>query len=227
MRIGIISDIHSNLEALEAILQRIKLENVERLYCLGDIVGYGPNPNECVEKVRELCHVSIMGNHDAALMGAAPIHYFNSYARSAVEWTNRVISRSNMEFLSSLPMTHSEERILMVHATPLNPEAWDYIHSPDDANGHYHAMQDKQTAFIGHSHIPRIFEQKETGKRIINIGSVGQPRDRDPRACCGLFDTDAGTFEWLREVYPVQITAEKIRLAGLPEFLAVRLFMGM
>jgi diadenosine tetraphosphatase ApaH/serine/threonine PP2A family protein phosphatase len=227
LKIGIISDIHSNLEALEVLLHRLEKEGVERIYCLGDVVGYGANPNECVEKVRQLCHVCIMGNHDDALIGGTAIEYFNSYARAALEWTTRIITDDNLTYLKSLPVTYSDGHLLMVHATPAEPTSWSYILRPDDAEPHFQVMEEGATAFIGHSHLPARFEDAPTHKAIINVGSVGQPRDRDPRAACGLYDTSAGTFEWIREVYPVQEAARKIRQANLPEFLAARLFIGM
>jgi diadenosine tetraphosphatase ApaH/serine/threonine PP2A family protein phosphatase len=227
VKIGIISDIHSNLEALEVLLRRLDREGVERIYCLGDVVGYGANPNECVEKVRELCRVCIMGNHDDALNGGTAIEYFNPYARAALEWTARIITDDNLTYLKSLPVTHTDDKLLMVHATPADPAAWSYILRPDDAEQHFRVMDDGVTAFIGHSHLPARFEDAATHKAIINVGSVGQPRDRDPRASCGLYDTASGTFEWIREVYPVQEAARKIRQANLPEFLAARLFIGM
>ncbi len=227
MKIGIISDIHSNLEALEVMLKRLAAEQVERICCLGDIVGYGANPNECVERVREACPVSILGNHDAACTGHTSTEYFNSYARSAIEWTGRVLSEENLAYLKSLPLTHNDDDLFLVHATPKEPQAWNYITSPAEAQPHLDLLSHGATAFIGHSHVPARFEDAAAKKRIINVGSVGQPRDRDPRACCGLYDTAAGTFEWIREVYPVQEAARKIRHAGLPEFLAVRLFIGM
>ena len=164
MKIGIISDIHSNIEALDVVIKRFESEKVDQIFCLGDIIGYGPNPNECVDRVRSLCTVSVLGNHDAALTGHTPIHYFNSYARAAIEWTHRVISDSNMEFLKGLPLIYASEHCLLVHATPVNPAAWDYIHSDADAEAHFTAMNDKKIAFIGHSHLPRCYEMSATGK---------------------------------------------------------------
>lgn len=226
MRIGFISDIHSNLEALEVALAELEKRHPDRLYCLGDIVGYGANPNECIERVRQRCEAVILGNHDSALIGQTGIEYFNSYAQEAIVWTARVITEDNLAFLRKVPLTQSFDGMLLVHATPRDPADWDYIFSPREAQRHFKVMQDP-IAFIGHSHIPAEFQDKASGKRIINIGSVGQPRDGDPRLSCGLFETETGTFEWVREVYPVQDAAAKIRSAGLPEFLAQRLLVGM
>ena len=227
MKIGIISDVHSNLEALEVMLKRLANEKVDRIFCLGDIVGYGANPNECIERVREVSAVCVLGNHDAACTGHTPPDYFNSYARAAIDWTMRVLSEENLEYLKFLPLTYTEDSMFLVHATPKEPAAWNYISTQAEAEAHFTALEHGTTAFIGHSHVPARFEHTVGKKKIINVGSIGQPRDRDPRSCCGLYDTKTGTFEWLREVYPVQEAARKIRHAGLPEFLAVRLFIGM
>lgn len=226
MRIGFISDIHGNLEALEVALSALKKLKPDRLYCLGDIVGYGASPNECVERVRQICDATVLGNHDAALTKHTKIQYFNSYAQEAIIWTQRVITEENLTFLRELPLTRSLDGILLVHSTPQDPAHWDYIFSPREAKKHFETM-DESIAFIGHSHIPAEFKDEKTGKRIINVGAVGQPRDSDPRLSCGLYDTTTGTFKWIREVYPVEIAAAKTRKEGLPEFLAQRLFQGM
>ncbi len=227
MKLGIISDVHGNLEALEAMLKRLEQEKVDRIDCLGDIVGYGGDPNACVARIRAVAAVTVLGNHDAALTGHTPIAYFNSYARTAIEWTSRVITDDNLEFLKSLPLTQAEDHVMLVHATPKDPAAWNYIHEPADAAPHFAYLSEGMTAFIGHSHVPTSFEDSQRRRRIINVGSIGQPRDRDPRACACVYDSVTGTFEWLRESYDIQETARKIRLAGLPEYLAVRLFIGM
>jgi diadenosine tetraphosphatase ApaH/serine/threonine PP2A family protein phosphatase len=226
LKIGIISDIHGNLEALDVAFRRLESEKVDRVYCLGDIVGYGANPNECVEKVRSLCHAAVIGNHDDALVGRTSARYFNSYARAALDWAARVITEDNLAYLKSLPLTRQEDGLFLVHATPLEPSAWNYILHPEDAVVHFEVLPPKTMCFIGHSHVPERFYDG-TGRSIANVGSVGQPRDRDPRACCAVYETQTGTLEWLREVYPVQEAAHKIRAANLPEFLAARLFIGM
>lgn len=227
MKLGIISDIHGNLEALDTMLRRLEALRVDRVYCLGDIVGYGADPNGCVERVRAVAQATVLGNHDAALTGHTPIAYFNSYARTAIEWSGRVVTDQNLEWLKQIPLTHVEDGLLFVHATPKDPAAWNYIHDPAEAAVQFPYLAEQGTAFIGHSHVPARYEERAHGKVIINVGSVGQPRDRDARACCGCYDTVAGTFEWLREVYDIQEAARKIRAADLPEYLAVRLFLGM
>jgi putative phosphoesterase len=226
MRIGFISDIHGNLEALDVALATLGRHHPDTLYCLGDIVGYGANPNECIERVRQACNAVILGNHDAALIGHTGIQYFNSYAQEAINWTSRVITEENLAFLRAIPLALSLHGVLLVHATPRDPANWDYIFSPREAQHHFEIMEEP-IAFIGHSHIPAEFHEEKTGKRIINVGSVGQPRDGDSRLSCGIFETETGTFQWVREVYRVQDAADKIRRAGLPEFLAQRLSLGM
>lgn len=227
MRIGLISDIHGNLEALQTILARLDRERLDRLYCLGDVVGYGADPNACVELIRERCLLCILGNHDAALTGHTPVTYFNSYARTGIEWTGSIITTENLDFLRGLKLMHAEEQFMLVHATPKDPDAWNYVHDESEAAAHFPYISEGATAFIGHSHVPARFVESARRKAIINVGSVGQPRDRDPRACCGIFDTVSGHFDWVRETYDIQETARKIRAAGLPEYLAVRLFIGM
>lgn len=227
MKIGILSDIHSNLEALDVIFKRFDAEKAERVYCLGDIVGYGANPNECIDRIRSSCHLTVIGNHDDVLTGRTGIQFFNSYARAALEWTGRILTDANQEFLNGLPYTAQADSVYLVHSTPADPPAWNYILREDDAERDFDALPNGATAFIGHSHIPARFDDEKAHKAIINVGSVGQPRDRDPRASAGLFDTESGTFEWIRESYAIQEAARKIRQANLPEFLAARLFIGM
>ncbi len=227
MKLGIISDVHANLEALDAVLKRFEVEKVDQIVCLGDVVGYGADPNACIERVRSVAAITVLGNHDAALTGHTPVAYFNSYARTGVEWTSRVITDENLQFLKGLPLSHIDDHMLFVHSTPKDPSAWNYIHEFSEAEPQFSYMSEGMTAFIGHSHVPTRFDHPSRKKSIINVGSVGQPRDRDPRACCGCYDSVTNSFEWLRETYDVQEAARKIRAAGLPEYLAVRLFIGM
>jgi diadenosine tetraphosphatase ApaH/serine/threonine PP2A family protein phosphatase len=227
VKLAIISDIHANLEALQTVLKRLEKEAVDQIVCLGDVVGYGANPEECVDLVRAHCGICVMGNHDAALADVIQLQYFNAYARSAIEWSRKIVSPKSLDYLKSLPMTHVIEDILLVHATPREPAAWNYIHTAEDAIPNFKAMQPSTACFIGHSHIPARFDSEDKSQMIVNIGSIGQPRDRDPRAACGIYDTETRHFEQIRESYDVQAAAQKIRDAGLPEFLASRLFIGM
>ncbi|MCC6476610.1 metallophosphoesterase family protein [bacterium] len=226
MTIGILSDVHGNLPALEAVLRDCEARKYDTLICLGDTVGYGASPNECCELIRQNCANCVLGNHDAALTGSTALQLFNAYARAAVEWSQGIIEETHLAWLRDLPYTHMLDGLLFVHATPKDPAAWNYIHNPDEAVPHFEVMSAGRTAFIGHSHIPALFNGPEK-RRIINVGAIGQPRDRNPHACYGSFCTESGDFDWIRVPYDVQSAAKAIRDAGLPEFLASRLFIGM
>jgi len=226
LKIAYISDIHSNLEALETTLQEITQRNIQEICCLGDIVGYGADPNVCVDRIREVTHEAIAGNHDFAVVGLTSTQYFNSYAQEAIRWTSQQLSETNKLFIKELPLTCSQNGVLCVHSTPTNPEDWDYIFSREEAQRQFGAFKE-QMCFIGHSHIPAEFQSRNKKQRIINVGSVGQPRDRDPRLSFVIYDTESREIERIRLKYDVETTAAKIRKVGLPEFLAERLLWGM
>jgi len=192
MLFAIISDIHGNLEALQTVLEYLQKKKVEQIFCLGDVVGYGPNPNECVSLVREHCSTVLMGNHDYAAIGKANLEYFNEFARMATFWTRDVLTPENRKYLEALPLTHQTDQYLMVHASPTNPEHWYYVLSVDEAQIEMQSFT-QDLCFIGHSHVPVIYSEKQMFKKttftfeqnqkyIVNVGSVGQPRDRDPRS---------------------------------------------
>lgn len=240
MRYGIISDIHGNLEALHAVLDHLNGENIDRYICLGDIVGYGADPNECVELIRNLTDRVIAGNHDWAAVGRTDISVFNIYARRAVLWTSDVLSASSRAYIERLPLRYIEENLLFVHSTPDVPELWRYIFSSYEALWVLRRLK-QRVCFVGHSHYPVAFSWKEKEgirsqsprltlqegmKAIVNVGSVGQPRDGDPRACYGVLDLDQQTVKVKRVLYDVQTAQEKIRRAGLPEYLAERIVRG-
>lgn len=238
MKIAVISDIHSNLAALKQALQYIKKENVDKIICLGDIVGYGPRPNECVDLIRQSCQVCLMGNHDHAVLGLTDTYYFNQYAREAVNWTRRTLTLPNKAYLENLTFTHHENEILYVHSTPVHPEEWHYILSDYEAKQYMKSIT-QRVCFVGHSHIPVIFSSDEGSvyqeeikleykKKIyiVNVGSVGQPRDGDPRLCMVTFDTGSEILKFVRLEYPVQETYDEILENHLPPFLAMRLLAG-
>jgi diadenosine tetraphosphatase ApaH/serine/threonine PP2A family protein phosphatase len=240
LRYALISDIHSNLEALVAVVDALRTEAVDKYVCLGDIVGYAANPNECVEIVRDLSDVTILGNHDSAVVGATGIEGFNPLAAKAVLWTSDTISAQNREYLNSLAASAELEGALLVHSSPSNPTMWRYIFSIDDAKMEFHHFK-HDICVVGHSHQPLTFIQFrdsviaemrptveiEKGNRyIINVGSVGQPRDLDPRAAYGLYDSRQRTLTVKRIEYDVQTTRQKIIEAGLPQFLGDRLVAG-
>ncbi len=223
MRYAILSDIHANLHALEAVLSDIEKNNPERIICLGDVVGYGAYPNECLELIHQHVDKVIAGNHDHAAVGLTDIGAFNQFAFHAALWTRKVLTREHNQYLRGLPLDHQEFNIYFVHASPLLPEQWFYIFSDFDAE---HAMAHAPTAtvFIGHTHVPN--DHRTRRGRLINVGSVGQPRDGDPRAAYTLFDSETGERRLIRLTYNLQAAGKAILNAGLSRFLAERLALG-
>lgn len=241
MKYAIISDIHSNVEALDEVLKWIEKEKIKDIICLGDLVGYGPNPKECIERVHRVTEVVLAGNHDYAAVGLTDTNNFNVYAKTAAEWTATVLSKDESSLLSAAPLTSEKDPATFVHATPMEPDLWDYIMSLEDAMINFRHF-DTQVCFVGHSHVPMIIEHNTKKscrlldstalifqpdcRYIINVGSVGQPRDRDTRASFGIFDDEKLKFELVRVEYPYTITQRKILEMGLPSFLAERLGKG-
>ena len=225
LRIAFISDIHGNLPALEAVFRSIASFEVDSVICLGDIVGYGARPNECVELLRQNSIPSILGNHDAAIIGSLPPSRMNTNARIAAEWTIANLNSDNRKFLQQLPMTMELQSILCVHSSPNAPDQWEYLFSPTEAATSFSAFT-QSVCFFGHTHCPVLFTNPIDGRRLINVGSVGQPRDRDPRSCFGLYDTKSGSFRWIRVEYDFSEAARHIIEAGLPAYLAERLSSG-
>ncbi|HUO76563.1 MAG TPA: metallophosphoesterase family protein [Thermodesulfovibrionales bacterium] len=240
MRYAVISDVHANLEALEAVLRDINKRGIDEFLFLGDAVGYGPNPNECVELLRKNCKILLAGNHDWAAIGLTDIQYFNEYAKAAILWTREVLTPESRKFIETLPVTKNIKRgnMLLVHSTPKDPEAWHYLLTLWDAEVNFHYFTHR-VCMIGHSHLPFVIERVPSGEMItyksearlgkneryiINAGSVGQPRDRDPRACYAIFDDD--TLEFVRLEYAIEKTQKKMRDAGLPLTLIERLSKG-
>jgi predicted phosphodiesterase len=241
MKIALISDIHSNLEAFQAVMASFAGHDIEKVMFLGDIVGYGANPNECIDLLQGVADCYIAGNHDYAVVDKTDISYFNPYAQEAVLWTQEVLTRENALFLSSLPLADALYDFMIVHSTPLHPELWDYVVYVSDAQIGFSNFA-QQLCFIGHSHHPGIFVQdragrisaeervtmnfKESNRYIINIGSVGQPRDGNPLSSYGLYDTETNEYRLIRVEYNIALTQQKILAAGLPRFLAERLSVG-
>lgn len=243
MRIAIISDIHSNIEALTTVLAWIDDNAIDEIICLGDVVGYGPDPNPCCSLIRERCRVTLMGNHDAAVIGVMDTDYYYDAAREAIFWTRRQLSDENFQWLYSLPYTYARDNAAYVHSAPVKPSGWAYVVHTQEAmkhNGPVYAKL-KRWNFVGHSHLTRQYAingkrvkdvsgkaltGKDDRKYLINVGSVGQPRDRDPRLCFGVFDSEAETFEHVRLDYDIESVAQKIVGAGLAEKFARRLYAG-
>lgn len=239
MSFAIISDIHSNLEALTTAYAYIKRrKEIEEIIINGDIVGYGANPNECIRFCRKISKDIVLGNHDKAVFDPKLRDFFNMYAARAAKWTEEVMEDDYLSFLKNLPLTISKKRFLFVHSTPHNPEEWSYIFTSWDAKFQFNSF-DQNICFIGHSHVPAIFAEKgfidnrdgkyflsKEEKYIINIGSIGQPRDRNPKLSFAIFNEDEWSVEYARIDYNIKKTAGKILKAGLPSSLADRLYVG-
>ncbi|HCA80720.1 MAG TPA: hypothetical protein DEP53_13410 [Bacteroidetes bacterium] len=233
MRLALISDIHSNLEALKSAFEVIDQEGVDEIICLGDTVGYGADPNECLSLVRDRCSTILLGNHDAAALDLSIANQFTVNAQLSAMWTFGVLFEEHKAFLRGLSQTQPRGDILFSHASPFEPEEWHYVISDFDVREAFHAFTER-ICFIGHSHIPVIFSERcktpaisSAGRYIINVGSVGQPRDGKPELSFGLFDTKTWTYRNIRAQYDIKSAAEKIRKAGLPHTLAERLYHGM
>lgn len=241
MKIAFISDVHGNLEAFTAVCASIRYEQVDRVVFLGDIVGYGANPNECIELLQTLTGHSVAGNHDWAATGRQSTDSFNSVARDAIAWTCAQLSTVNKQFLMELPLTLEMNEFFCVHATPYMPGQWRYVYNALDAEDAFVTFK-QRLCLIAHTHCPAIFVKRadtpvvrelssqvtlHPGSRyIINCGSVGQPRDGDPRASYGIFDESCSQYYLVRVDYDVASVKKKILQAGLPDFLAHRISVG-
>jgi diadenosine tetraphosphatase ApaH/serine/threonine PP2A family protein phosphatase len=240
LRYAVLGDIHSNLEALDAVLDALASERTDAVLCTGDIVGYGGSPRECLRRLRELAPaVLVGGNHDWATAGRLGLEYFNQYASTAILWTRNVLSREELNFLGSHPSLRTEGTVTVAHGTIHDPDAFDYLQSAYDAHLSF-AHLTTPFAFVGHSHVPVTFrsgpsvtyvmgdviELDDAAQAVMNVGSVGQPRDEDPRAAFGIFDDMTRVLEVHRVEYDVESAIARIREAGLPEFLGERLRIG-
>lgn len=241
MRILVVSDIHANLAALEAVLADAA-DAFDRVWCLGDLVGYGPEPNECVARLREHDHICLSGNHDWAALGRLLLTDFNRDAQQMIRWTREAISSETRDFLETLPAMLVEEPFTLAHASPREP-VWEYILDEATAAANFTHFETPY-CLVGHSHTALYFLQTEDGKAegylpvnghpfqlgevrcILNPGSVGQPRDSDPRAAYALLDLDSLVWEYRRVPYDVERTQQKMADAGLPGRLITRLKFG-
>lgn len=232
--IGVMSDIHGNLEALRAVLARGAELGADDWVCLGDVVGYGADPNECVDLVSRLCGVVLLGNHDEAAISDDDLSWFNPWAAEAVLWTRRTLEVRWRQYLAERPLRHEDPIATYVHGSPVRPEAWHYVLTRRDAERESTGFS-TPLCFVGHSHQPDAYElppasESSTPRYLINVGSVGQPRDGDPRACFVTLDvrTDGTTqVKFERVAYDIPAAQRKIRAAGLRETLATRLEMGV
>jgi len=242
MRIALLSDVHGNLPAFEAVLADVDSAGVEQIWCLGDLVGYGAAPDACVELARSRCDLSLAGNHDMVVTGEIDIADFSSSAALAAEWTREHIGAEALEFLKALRPEQGERAIGLYHASPRDP-VWEYVLSTWQADECMEMMEARVGA-VGHSHVDLWFRRNGEGQVegaqaegglerdlgegqwLLNPGAVGQPRDGDPRAAWLLLDTEAWRAEWRRVEYPIEQAASAIEDAGLPMVLAERLFNG-
>jgi diadenosine tetraphosphatase ApaH/serine/threonine PP2A family protein phosphatase len=245
VRLAIFADIHGNRQAFTACLEAARSRGAERLICLGDIIGYGADPEWCVDTMRELVEqgaLAVRGNHDDAI--GNPSDNMNADAHAAVDWTRTRLSEIQRKFLADLPMTHEEDNRLYVHSEASAPSRWHYVRGTSDAGRSMMATA-QQISFCGHIHRPALYSMSSTAKMtsfvptsgmpvqlltgrrwLAVLGSVGQPRDGDPAASFAMFETDSRELTYCRVPYDVETAAARIRSVGLPSWLADRLFLG-
>jgi diadenosine tetraphosphatase ApaH/serine/threonine PP2A family protein phosphatase len=242
MRIVLVSDIHSNAVALDAVLAA--LPSYDELWCLGDTIGYGPEPNRCLEQMRKLAKHALTGNHDLASLGLVSLADFNALARTANQWNNEQLEPDLRAYLQELPASLPlPPAVTLAHASPRDP-IWEYVLDAETARANLDHFE-TPICFVGHTHVPMVFMQHADGKielrrgragevlrikpdarYIINPGSVGQPRDGDPRAAYAIWDTRANTLRFNRVEYDIEATQRKMQAAKLPDLLAERLSFG-
>jgi predicted phosphodiesterase len=242
MRVAVISDIHGNAHALDATLEAIEGADCDALWCLGDVVGYGPRPNRCCALVEKAADVGLRGNHDLACLGLLDVRDFSPDAAASAQWTSGVLEPGSRAYLESLKAEAGLEGIGLYHGSPRDP-VWEYVLSDAVAAASFLAVDDP-LILVGHSHVPLALRltgetmagghapggsrhDLSEGRWLLNPGSVGQPRDGDPRAAWLLLDLDARIARFERVAYPIERTQTEIRERGLPESLAIRLAHGV
>jgi len=241
MRILVISDIHANLTALEAVLA--EAGDIEATWCLGDLVGYGPDPNECIARISQLPNLScIIGNHDAAALKQIDADTFNPEARIAIQWTQHNLTEASKAFLGELPEKLYRDEVTLTHGSPRHP-VWEYLLDTRTATLNFDYF-DTNLCFVGHTHLPVVYTLHDSnhlahlsipepnqaftlpGRAIVNPGSVGQPRDRDPRASFAIYDPETNVWDYHRVPYDIQAVQERMEQAGLPARHIFRLAAG-
>ncbi len=241
MKLALISDIHGNLEALTEVLKDIEKQKVDRIHCLGDVIGYGGDPVACVHLIEKNCDIKLIGNHEFAVLGLVSTESYNFAAQAATEWTTEQMTDVELAIISDYEMMRPVGDTLMVHASPHEPDRWHYLLSPESGADAF-AATDKRICFHGHTHVPMIFVERqndlpgvkaghdflpsEENRHLINTGSVGQPRDNNPRACYLTFDTDEYEIKFHRVEYDIATAQGKMAQANLPEMLISRLSSG-
>jgi diadenosine tetraphosphatase ApaH/serine/threonine PP2A family protein phosphatase len=240
MRVAVISDVHANYQALEAVLKEIDAARVDAVWCLGDTVGYGPRPNECCDVVRDRAAYSLVGNHDLVVLGDLELSEFNDEAAAAAIWTSEVLTAESRAFLASLKPSGEVEGVDLFHASARDP-VWEYVLTEEAARGTLE-LSSAQLILVGHSHVALAITADDgrvgggparggskirlDGRRLLNPGSVGQPRDGDPRAAWMLLDLEGRFAEFRRVPYSIERTQAEMREQGLPPALASRLQRG-
>lgn len=241
MRTALISDIHGNLEALQAVLDDIASQQVDQICSLGDVIGYGCDPVACLHLVAERCRIKLMGNHEYAAIGVLPPDAMNLNARQSILWTQSHLTDRELSLIAGFKMTAELDNVLLVHASPFEPDEWHYVLSPNDAAEAFRQV-DHRLIFCGHTHLPVIycrppvgkirtvgahdFDPDEESRYLVNIGSVGQPRDNDPRASYVIYDGAEQAVAFRRVQYDIQATQAKMCRAEMPQMLIDRLQVG-
>jgi diadenosine tetraphosphatase ApaH/serine/threonine PP2A family protein phosphatase len=241
MKVCLFSDVHANLSALEAVLKRGESLGADEYICLGDVVGYGPNPNEVVALIQKTVRLTILGNHDNVSLGRENPEHFNKHASAAIEWTRNILNEDTKSYLATLPYIESTDEYYYVHASPKSPADWFYVNSLDEAVEAFEFFH-QDFCFIGHTHCPslvvegadqsyKILDENEIilseGQRVlVNVGSVGQPRDRNNKASFAIWYTEARQVNLYRVDYDIYNTQESMREKKLPSFLIHRLQEG-
>lgn len=244
MKYAVLGDIHGNLSALQTVLASVAQAKVDVVISVGDVVGYGAAPRECIALLREIGAAVVLGNHDAAAVDRLDTMFFNNHAKAAIQWTRRVLAPEDRTWLGQLPYVRHLEHCSVAHGTLHRPELFDYIQTVDDADPSLEAMP-LPVCFVGHSHVPvTLLRMKDdpgrtaytpdpeldltdVSRALVNVGSVGQPRDEDPRTGYALYDSETGRVSLRRMEYDIEREAQRIRAAGLPSMLADRLFLGV
>lgn len=241
MRYGIFSDIHSNLEAFDTVIKAYQKEAIDKYLCVGDVVGYATNPKECIERVKALAMITVAGNHDWASINLFSTDYFNPVACLAISWTKVNLSQEDKYYLESLKLVYKNEDLTLVHGTLNNPQDFNYMTDAYIAWETFMVLE-TEICFVGHSHVAGTFIKdkddrlhyhrdgfiniKDGNKYIVNVGSIGQPRDGNPCAAYCIYDTDKKEVQLKRAAYDIQTARKKIINAGLPQFLGDRLTIG-
>jgi len=239
MRYGIFSDVHANLEAFELVLDSYKKEKIDKFIYLGDVIGYGANPNECSRVLKDFDPVCIAGNHEWAALNKISADYFSQSAKEAIAWTKGVLNKYSSDYLNTFSLTFEEDDFICTHGDLIEPNKFFYISDIKDARVNFRVLN-KRICFVGHSHRMGVFcntgevtyiqdyeiKLKAENKYIVNVGSVGQPRDGDPRACFCVYDSDKKTISFMREEYDIKKATDKMAEKNLPSVLISRLYKG-